>query len=254
MITPRIEFIGVTGLPEIEPGACVGRLVAEACEAQETPLRPGDLLVVTQKIVSKSEGRIANLSDVIPSTFANSFANQSGRDPRLIEIVLRESKNIVRADSERGILIVETRHGLICANAGVDSSNVLGEEIVALLPEDPDRSASDIRRDLLKATGIDIPVIISDTFGRPWREGHVNFAIGMSGIEPFKDYRGLPDSTGERMAVTNIAEIDEIAAAAELVMGKVDGIPAAILRGHSYRTGHSGHAPLLRERSMDLFR
>ena len=254
MTAPRIEIIGVTGLPEIGPGARLGELVAGACRAQGMPLRTGDIAVVTQKAVSKAEGRLVDLGGVSPSQFALEFARQSGKDPRVVEVVLGESRSIVRSDAERGILITETHHGFICANAGVDSSNVPGEDMVSLLPEDPDRSAGDIREQILQATGVDTPVIITDTFGRPWREGQVNFAVGVSGMEVFRDYRGEADASGKVMAVTNIAEADEIAAAAELVMGKVDGVPAAIVRGHRYLRGAGGTGPLLRSRSTDLFR
>ena len=254
MTAPRIEIIGVTGLPEIEAGARLGELMAGACRAQGTPLEPGDIAVVTQKAVSKAEGRLVDLGDVSPSQFALEFARQSGRDPRVVEVVLGESRSIVRSDAERGILITETHHGFICANAGVDSSNVPGEDVVSLLPEDPDRSARDIRGEILHESGVDTPAIITDTFGRPWREGQVNFAVGVSGMEAFRDYRGEADASGKVMAVTNIAEVDEIASASELVMGKVDGVPAAIVRGHPYGRGDGGTGALLRSRSTDLFR
>ena len=254
MTVPRIEIIGVTGLPEIEPGTRLGALVAGACREQGTPLKAGDIAVVTQKAVSKAEGRLVDLADVSPSPFALEFARRSGKDPRVVEVVLGQSRSIVRSDPERGILITETHHGLICANAGVDSSNVLGADMVSLLPEDPDRSAGVIREQILDATGVDAPVIITDTFGRPWREGQVNFAVGVSGMEVSRDYRGEADSSGKVMAVTNIAEVDEIASAAELVMGKVDAVPAAIVRGHPYLRGDRGSESLLRDRSTDLFR
>ena len=254
MAAPRIEITGVTGLPEIEPGARLGELVAAACRAQGTPLQAGDIAVVTQKAVSKAEGRLVDLAEVSPSQFALEFARQSGKDPRVVEVVLGESRSIVRSDAERGILITETHHGFICANAGVDSSNVPGEEMVSLLPEDPDRSAGDIREQILRATGVDTPVIVTDTFGRPWREGQVNFAVGVSGMDVFRDYRGEADASGKVMAVTNIAEVDEIASSAELVMGKVDAVPAAVVRGHPYRLGDGGAGGLLRGRSTDLFR
>lgn len=254
MSPPRIEIIGVTGLPEIAPGARLGELVAAACRTQGTRLQAGDIAVVTQKAVSKAEGRLVDLRDVSPSRFAVEFARESGKDPRVVEVVLGESRSIVRSDAERGILITETRHGFICANAGVDSSNVPGEDVVSLLPEDPDRSAGDIREQIARATGVDAPVVITDTFGRPWREGQVNFAVGVSGMEVSRDYRGEADASGKVMAVTNIAEVDEIAAAAELVMGKVDAVPAAIVRGHPYRVGDGVAGALLRSRSTDLFR
>ena len=254
MTAPRIEIIGVTGLPEIEPGARLGQLVAGACREQGTPLQAGDIAVVTQKAVSKAEGRLVDLADVSPSPFALEFAGRSGKDPRVVEVVLGQSRSIVRSDPERGILITETHHGFICANAGVDSSNVPGEDMVSLLPEDPDRSAAVIRDQILDATGVDTPVIITDTFGRPWRDGQVNFAVGVSGMEVFRDYRGEADASGKVMAVTNIADVDEIASAAELVMGKVDAVPAAVVRGHPYVQGGGGSGALLRSRSTDLFR
>lgn len=254
MTAPRIEIIGVTGLPEIEPGARLGELVAGACRTQNTPLQGGDIAVVTQKAVSKAEGRLVDLGSVEPSQFALEFARQSGKDARVVEVVLGESRSIVRSDAERGILITETHHGFVCANAGVDSSNVPGDDMVSLLPEDPDRSAEEIREQILRATGVDTPVIITDTFGRPWREGQVNFAVGVSGMEVSRDYRGEADASGKVMAVTNIAEVDEIASAAELVMGKVDGVPAAVVRKYPYRVGNGVAGALLRSRSTDLFR
>ncbi len=228
--------------------------MAVACRDQGTPLQPGDIAVVTQKAVSKAEGRLVDLGDVSPSPFAVEFARQSGKDPRVVEVVLGQSRSIVRSDAERGIMITETHHGFICANAGVDSSNVPGEDTVSLLPEDPDRSAGVIRGQILDAAGVETPVIITDTFGRPWREGQVNFAVGVSGMDVSRDYRGEPDASGKVMAVTNIAEVDEIASSSELVMGKVDGVPAAIVRGHPFQRGKGGISPLLRSRSTDLFR
>ena len=212
------------------------------------------MVVVTQKIVSKAEGRLVNLEDVSPSPFAVQLSAESGRDPRLVELVLRESRSIVRVDPARGILITETKHGFVCANAGIDSSNVLGDDIVSLLPEDPDRSAREIRAGIAAAAGADVAVIVSDTFGRPWREGHVDFAIGIDGMDPFLDYRGTEDAHGQVLHVTTIALADELSAAAEVVMGKALGIPAAIVRGVRYRPGDGGSATLLRDRSTDLFR
>ncbi len=214
-----------------------------------------DVVVVTQKIVSKAEGRVVSLSGVEPTRSALDFAAASGRDPRLIELILSESRSIVRTDPARGILITETRHGFVCANAGIDASNVPGDEMVSLLPEDPDRSARRILDELRDAAaGVDAAVVISDTFGRAWREGHVNFAIGMARIEPFKDYRGTADAVGKVMGVTRIADVDELAAAAELVMAKKTGIPVALIRGHRFTQGDQGYAALVRPRSGDLFR
>ena len=252
---PRVEVIGVTGLPEVKAGDRVGDLIADAAAAQATPLRDSDLLVVTQKIVSKAEGRIVDLRDVEPSTLAFSMAKDSDKDPRLVEVVLRESRGIVRIDASRGIIITETRHGFVCANAGVDTSNVAGDHLVSLLPEHPDESAS-ARREKVRVAhnGARVAVVISDTFGRAWREGHVNFAIGVSGLAPIKDYRGTPDAHGYTLKVTNIAVADELAAAAELVTAKAINVPAAIVRGYAYDTEPDGASALVRERSNDLFR
>ena len=226
-----------------------------ASEDQGTPIESGDVLVVTQKIVSKAEGRIVHLADVTPSHFARQLAEQTDRDARLVELVLRESRSIVRMDTSRGILITETRHGFVCANAGIDTSNVPGEDVVSLLPEHPDASAATIRDDIQKRSEIaEIAVIISDTFGRAWREGHVNFAIGVAGIDPLMDYRGTPDAYGQILKVTNIALADELASAAELVTAKSTGVPVALIRGYAYSVGDQGVRALVRDRSRDLFR
>ena len=251
---PRIEVIGITGIPEVRAGDELGPMIAAAASDGGAPIEPGDVVVVTQKIVSKAEGRLVSLEDVSPSPFAVQLSAESGRDPRLVELVLRESRSIVRVDTARGILITETKHGLVCANAGIDSSNVPGDDTVSLLPEDPDRSAREIRGGITAAAGADVAVIVSDTFGRPWREGHVDFAIGVDGMDPFLDYRGTEDAHGQVLHVTTIALADELSAAAEVVMGKALGIPAAIVRGVQYRPGDAGSATLLRDRSTDLFR
>ena len=252
---PRIEVIGVAGLPEVQPGDGLGELIAQASAAQDTPIESGDIVVVSQKVVSKAEGRLVDLSSVEPSQFAQQIASEGGRDPRLVELVLRESRSIVRLDAARGILITESKHGFVCANAGVDASNVPGENLVSLLPEDPDGSANDIREQLIGAIpGLTVAVIISDTFGRAWREGHANIAIGLAGMEPIADYRGTRDAYGKELKVTRVAIADELASAAELVMPKAAGIPVAIVRGHPYSSAHGGVGPLIRERSKDLFR
>ena len=252
---PRIEIIGVTGLPEIRSGDALGALIATACVDQGTPVAEGDILVVTQKIVSKAEGRLVRLSSVEPSDFACQFAEESGRDPRLIELVMRESYAIVRMAVDRGILITETKHGFVCANAGIDASNVPGEDFVSLLPENPDASARRIQKQLCSVASVsEVAVIISDTFGRAWRDGHVNFAIGVAGMAPLRDYRGTRDVFGHELRVTRIAIADELAAASELVMGKADNTPVAIIRGFPY-TQHSGsYRPLIRNKTSDLFR
>ena len=251
---PRITVTGVLGIPEIEAGARLGTLIAKASTRQGDSLRDGDIVVVTQKVVSKAEGRLVRLDSVAPSPYAVELSADSGRDPRLTELVLRESASVVRMDTARGIMITETKHGFICANAGIDSSNVAGEDVVSLLPEDPDESARGIRAEIKRETDKSVAVVITDTFGRPWREGQTNYAIGAAGIEPLVDYRGGVDAVGKLLKVTMIAVADELAAAAELVMAKAAGIPVAIVRGYEYREGAGSARSLLRERSLDLFR
>ena len=252
---PRLEIIGLTGIPEIETGDRLGDIIVAAAREQGTPIEDGDILVVTQKIVSKAEGRVVDLSDVEPTHFARQVACQSGRDPRLVELVLRESRAIVRMDTARGIIIAETKHGFVCANAGIDTSNVPGDSRVSLLPEDSDRSAGEIMREVARGLGGGaVAVIVSDTFGRAWREGHANFAIGVAGMDPLKDYRGTFDAYGALLKVTNIAVADEVASAAELVTAKAIGVPVAIVRGYEYNKSPDGAQSLLRHPSRDLFR
>ena len=253
--TQEVRFIGVSRIPEVTSGCDLAGLILRAIDSQGTPLENGDIVVVTQKIVSKAEGRSVNLSEIEPSDFARRFSAPSGRDPRLVELVIRESAEIVRRDLERGILITETPHGFVCANSGIDASNVVGDDTVMLLPEDPDRSARALLQRLTRETEIpELAVIITDTFGRAWREGHVNFAIGVAGMEPFQDYRGQPDVQSKVMGVTKIATADEVAAASELVMGKVDQVPVVIARGVRFVMGDGSTKELVRERANDLFR
>jgi coenzyme F420-0:L-glutamate ligase/coenzyme F420-1:gamma-L-glutamate ligase len=247
----RYEVIGVEALPEIRPGDDLARLVAEATVRQATPLRHGDLLVICQKVVSKAEGRLVRLDDVVPSPRATEMAGALAKDPRLVEVILRETRQVVRMD--KGILVVETRHGLVCANAGVDRSNVDADS-ACLLPEDPDRSAQGLREGLAARTGHDVPVIITDTFGRPWREGLTNVAIGIAGLRPLRSYLGERDPAGNVLQATVIAMADELAAAAELVMGKLARIPAAVVRGLEWEPGPGSSRELLRDPSRDLFR
>jgi len=221
---PRYEVIGIEGIPEVRPGDDIARLLVEATARQSTPFAGGDLLVVGQKIVSKAEGRIVRLADVTPSPVALAMAAGLGRDPRLVEIILRESRRVVRMD--QGVLITETHHGWVCANAGVDQSNV-DIDCVALLPEDPDGAARALRDRIRTLTGADVCVIVADTFGRPWREGLTNVAIGVAGLAPLRSYLGERDPAGRPLQATILAVADELAAAAEPVMGKLDRIPAA---------------------------
>ena len=248
---PRYEVIGIEGIPEVRPGDDIARLIVEATARQSTPFAGGDLLVVGQKIVSKAEGRIVRLADVTPSPVALAMAAGLGRDPRLVEIILRESRRVVRMD--QGVLITETHHGWVCANAGVDQSNV-DIDCVALLPEDPDGAARALRDRIRTLTGADVCVIVADTFGRPWREGLTNVAIGVAGLAPLRSYLGERDPAGRPLQATILAVADELAAAAEPVMGKLDRIPAAIVRGLTLSAAEEGSKPLVREPARDLFR
>ncbi|MCE2456233.1 MAG: coenzyme F420-0:L-glutamate ligase [Dehalococcoidia bacterium] len=249
-----VSIFGINGIPEVQPGDRLGQTIVEAAAAQGTALESGDIVVVTQKIVSKAEGRLVKLSTVEPSEFAVGFARIADRDPRLIELVLQESKSIVRMDPDRGVIISETHHGFVCANAGIDQSNIPGDDVVCLLPVDSDESARRIMEDIRRSSGVQTPVIISDTFGRAWRDGHVNFAVGVAGMDPMMDYRGLPDAQGREMHVTTIAVADELAAAAELVQFKAIGIPVSIVRGYPYDESEGNSQQLVRERSRDMFR
>jgi coenzyme F420-0:L-glutamate ligase/coenzyme F420-1:gamma-L-glutamate ligase len=249
---PELRLVGITGIPEVKPGDDLALLIAEAASRQGTPLQQEDVLVVTQKAVSKAEGRVVDLRQVKPSGFARAIAEQWDKDPRHVEVVLRESRRIVRMD--HGVLITETRHGFICANAGVDASNAPGQEYLVLLPEDPDASARRIRDGVQGRLGVEVAVVISDTFGRPWREGTTNVAIGVAGISPLKDYRGQHDSSGHLLRVSVAAIADELAGAAELVMEKTVGIPAVLVRGMRYEKTPSSTGALLRPAEMDLFR
>lgn len=251
MTPPRYEVIGVEGIPEVRPGDDVAGLIVAAAARQGTPLRRADLLVVGQKIVSKAEGRLLRLAEVTPSPVAQSMAPGLGRDPRLVEVILRESRRVVRMD--QGVLITETHHGWVCANAGVDQSNV-DLDCVALLPEDPDRSARGLRDRIRDLAGVDVFVVVADTFGRPWREGLTNVAIGIAGFAPIKSYLGERDPAGRPLQATILALADELASAAEPVMGKLDRIPAAIVRGVTLQPGEEGSKPLLRDPARDLFR
>jgi coenzyme F420-0:L-glutamate ligase/coenzyme F420-1:gamma-L-glutamate ligase len=252
MSLPELRVIGLSGIPIVTPGMDVADLIHQAAIAAPLPLQAGDIVVVTQKVVSKAEGHLVVLKNVTPSPLAESFARQWGKDPRHVEVVLQQSRRIVRMD--RGVLITETHHGFICANAGVDQSNIEGEEVVAVLPPDPDASARAIRQALRERFGCDVAVIISDTFGRPWRNGLVNIAIGLSGMEAIKDYTGQLDAQGYELRVTALAIADELAAAAELVMNKLDNVPVAVIRGYTYPRGEGSLTQLVRAAERDLFR
>jgi coenzyme F420-0:L-glutamate ligase / coenzyme F420-1:gamma-L-glutamate ligase len=247
----QVHITGIEGIREIRPGDDLAALVGEAAEAQGLGVGAGDIFVIAQKIVSKAEGRVARLDAVQPSELARGWAREHGKDARIIELILKEARRIVRM--ERGILIVETRHGFICANAGVDSSNA-PPGTVTLLPEDPDRSASELRRKLEQRFSAPLAVIISDTFGRPWREGFVNVALGVAGLAPLLSYRGQRDAFGRELQVTEMAVADELSGAAELVMGKNRQVPAAVIQGFAAAGREGAGRELLRPPERDLFR
>jgi coenzyme F420-0:L-glutamate ligase/coenzyme F420-1:gamma-L-glutamate ligase len=246
-----ISIHGITGLGEIREGDDLASLIFEAQEKMGLSFDDGDIYVVSQKVVSKAEGRLRKLSEVVPSAFALRLSATVKKDPRELEVILQESRSIVKA--RLGIIITETRHGIVCANSGVDRSNVKGTDWSLLLPVDPDASARRLRRRLERLAGRRFAVVISDTFGRPWREGQVDFAIGVSGIACFRDYRGTGDMYGRELRVTSIAQVDEISSAAELIMGKARRIPAVVLKGYDYSPGERSRR-LLRRINRDLFR
>ena len=247
-----IRLLPVPGLPEVRPGDDLAGMILKALNVSGVGLEDGDVVVIAQKVVSKAEGHLVPLSSVEPSVLATQFAAQFDKDPRQVEVVLREARRIVRM--ERGVLIVETKHGFVCANAGVDASNVDGEGVVCLLPPDPDASAEVIRAALVAATGHKLAVVISDTFGRPWREGQTNIAIGVAGMDPLNSYIGQTDPSGYELRVTALCVADELAGAAELVMGKIDRVPVAVVRGYAFPEGLGGARAIARPPERDLFR
>ena len=245
-----VQIIPLTGLPEVVPGDDLARLLVAAARRQKLVLRQGDVFVVAQKIVSKAEGRIVRLDSVEPSERAERWAAEYEKEPRVIEIVLREASSIVRM--ERGVIIAKTHHGFVCANAGVDVSNV-PKGTASLLPENPDRSARMLQEQLMRAFGVPLAVIVSDTFGRPWREGLVNVALGVAGMMPLVDYRGQHDREGKTLQATVVALADELAAASGLVMGKLSRIPAVVLQGVPMSKGTGTGNDLIRPAERDLF-
>ena len=247
----KVEVIPLPGVPEVKEGADLGGIILASVRAHRVRVLDGDIVVVKQKVVSKAEGRVVRLVDVEPGERARSLAESEGKDPRLVELILREAVRVVRTG--HGVIITETRHGFVCANSGVDQSNV-GKGLVALLPVDPDRSARRLRRELERGSGRKLAVLISDTFGRPWRVGQTDVAIGCSGILPLLQYEGRKDRFGYELRVTEPSVADEVAGAAELAMGKLTGIPAAIVRGVEYTRGESGVRSMVMSRQRDLFR
>jgi coenzyme F420-0:L-glutamate ligase/coenzyme F420-1:gamma-L-glutamate ligase len=250
-----VQVIAVEGLPLSQKGDNIGQLIVEATKKQGTTLQEKDVIVVTHVFVSKAEGNIINLDTVKPSERAIEIAKQTNKDPALVEVILQEAKDIVRIGPSS--IITETRSGIISANAGVDRSNILGERNVAPLPKDPNASARNIRAEIKRLTGINVAVIVSDTHGRPFRMGEINIAIGVSGIKPIRDRRGEKDLFGYTLRIKQTAIADELASAAELVIGQAsEGIPAAIIRGYTvYQAAENASATeLTRPKEKDLFR
>jgi coenzyme F420-0:L-glutamate ligase/coenzyme F420-1:gamma-L-glutamate ligase len=246
-----LSLFVIPGLPEIRKNHNLSKLIAKAAHQSQIAFQNGDILVVAQKIISKSEGRVVHLSKVKPSPESQALAKKLGNDPRFIEAVLRESRRIVRSDR---VLIVETHHGFVCANAGVDHSNVPHGDCVTLLPKNPDRSASRLAAALRKQTGKRLAVLISDTFGRPWRLGLTNVAIGASGVPALLDLRGTRDRDRKLLRATILGVADELTAAAGLLMDKSSGTPVVVIRGYRYRPAQAPAASIIRPANEDLFR
>ena len=249
---PGLSIFGIPGLPEITPGTDLAGSIAAAAAAVGSPLESGDILVITSKIVSKAEGRVVELATVDVSPFARQYAEKWEKEPAVIELVLRESRRVVRQVGP--VLITETRHGFVCANAGIDQSSSGGHGLAVLLPEDPDASCRRIRA-ALKATGVDVAVIISDTFGRPWREAQTDVAIGIAGMHPVTSYIGQVDPHGHEFRVQALCTADELAGAAELVKGNLSRVPCAVIRGLPWEPDEEATMQLvIRESERDLFR
>ena len=249
---PEIHLVAIRVDGEVRPGDPLADTLLGSMRKQNVDLRRGDVLVVKHKIVSKAEGRIVTLSSIQPSAESIAWAKQYDLDPRVIELALRESRAVIRR--KNGVLITETHHGFLCANSGIDVSNVDGGAHAVLLPEDSDRSAQNLRSAIRKRVGLNIPVIITDSFGRPWREGMTEFAIGIAGLEAVRDDRGRRDSHGYKLKASVEAVADELACAAGLVCGKLNRAPACLVRGFRYQSGSAGVRDLLRPAKNDLFR
>jgi coenzyme F420-0:L-glutamate ligase / coenzyme F420-1:gamma-L-glutamate ligase len=248
----ELRLIPIPFADEIHPGDPLADRLLESMRRRRLRFQSGDILIVKHKIVSKSEGRLIDLATIAPSPESIAWAEQYRLDPRVIELALRESRAVIRR--RNGVLITETHHGFLCANSGVDVSNVDGGGHALLLPEDPDRSAANLRRDIKKRTGLSIPIIITDSFGRPWREGLTEFAIGIAGMRPLRDERGRRDPHGYTLRASVEAVTDELACAAGLVCGKLNRTPACIVRGFDYEPGAGSVRDLLRPAASDLFR
>jgi coenzyme F420-0:L-glutamate ligase / coenzyme F420-1:gamma-L-glutamate ligase len=243
----RIEIVALSGLPEVHRGEDLAPLIRNAAKKDEQPIDVSVILAVAQKIISKAEDAIVDLREIRPSALAQSWAKEWGKDPRLIELILSQSKRIIRMD--RGVLITETHLGYVCANAGVDQSNVESDDFATVLPKDPDASAARIRKELQCGA-----VIVTDTFGRPWREGLVDVAIGCAGLAPLEDYRGSLDRRGRKLSGTMVAVADQLAAAAGILMRKPVGYPVVLMRGVNWKPSEGSARALIRRREEDLFR
>lgn len=247
----KIEILPVEGIPEVVPGDDLAELIVAAAGARSIGLEDGDAVVVAQKVVSKAEGKLLDLATVVPGRRATRLAGRLGADPRAVQAVLDESARVVR---DERVLIVETRDGFVCANAGIDHSNVPGDEVVTLLPADSDASAARLRERLEALTGVSLAVIVTDTFGRPWRLGLTNVALGVAGMPVVVDYRGQQDDWGRELEATVLAVADEVAGAAELVMGKTGRVPVAVVRGYRAEGPPGQGRDLVRPAQLDLFR
>jgi coenzyme F420-0:L-glutamate ligase/coenzyme F420-1:gamma-L-glutamate ligase len=247
-----LTLTAIEGIPLVKKGDNLAGLIASALDKKSLKLERGDIVVVCQKIISKAEGRLVDLNDVKPSQLAINFANRYEKDPRAVEVVLRQTSRIVRMD--RGVLIVETGPGWVCANAGVDESNSMADNLAILLPEDPDRSASAIRSELMRKYGVEIAVLVTDTFGRPWRDGLTEICLGIAGMNPILDLRGTTDLGGRELHHTVVAIADEIASAAGLLMEKASAVPAVVARGYKYEPFEGSAKILIRPAEADLFR
>jgi coenzyme F420-0:L-glutamate ligase/coenzyme F420-1:gamma-L-glutamate ligase len=248
---PEVQIFPVKGIRRIRDGDDLAEIIRAALKKGRLELKDNDILVVAQKAVSKSEGRLVRLEEVKPRAEALGLAKELGKDPKVVELALREAKRVVRKG--HGVLITETHHGFVCANSGVDTSNV-ESGFAALLPADPDGSARRIRKRLEGFTGKKLALVVTDTFGRPWREGQTDMAIGSSGIAPTDVFAGKKDPYGYVLRVTAPAVVDEVAAAAELVMGKLSMVPVALVSGVKYKRSDSGVRSMVRDSSLDLFR
>lgn len=249
----KIEIIPILIRDDIKKGDDIAHLIIKSIKHKNESLQENDVVIITHKIISKAEGRTTDLRNIVPSEVSKKISSNTGKDPRLVELIISQSNEIVKI--ERDIIITETKHGFVCANAGIDTSNVgkLSDHVL-LLPDDPDESARSIRNDLNAKTGVNVGITISDTFGRPFRKGQVNIAIGVAGIDPIKSYIGKRDMYGKILRVTEIAIADEITSAAELVMGKSSRVPVSIVRGYDFSFNDSSISKVTRSKKDDLFR